>query len=131
VAASVRLTPPTRTVVIGSPAYFDKHGVPQRPEDLLQHDCINCRQISRAGLYRWEFQRNGEEFEIAVKGRVIANDTLTLIRCAVDARARRPPGERGAAVDRAGRGEGRCWTSIRRGRRDSFFTWARGKCCRS
>lgn len=28
--------------------------------------------------------RNGEEFEIAVKGRVIANDTPTLMRCAVD-----------------------------------------------
>lgn len=39
---------------------------------------------SRGGLYRWEFQRNGEEFEIAVKGRVIANDTPTLMRCAVD-----------------------------------------------
>jgi DNA-binding transcriptional LysR family regulator len=81
---SVRLTPPTRTVVIGSPAYFEKHGVPQRPEDLVQHDCVNYRQISRGGLYRWEFQRNGEEFEIAVKGRVIANDTPTLMRCAVD-----------------------------------------------
>jgi DNA-binding transcriptional LysR family regulator len=81
---SVRLTPPTRTVVIGSPAYFEKHGVPQRPEDLVQHDCVNYRQISRGGLYRWEFQREGEEFEIAVKGRVIANDTPTLMRCAID-----------------------------------------------
>jgi DNA-binding transcriptional LysR family regulator len=81
---SVRLTPPTRTVVIGSPAYFEMHGVPQRPEDLVRHDCVNYRQNSRGGLYRWEFQRNGEEFEIAVKGRVIANDTPMLMRCAVD-----------------------------------------------
>jgi DNA-binding transcriptional LysR family regulator len=81
---SVRLTPPTRTVVIGSPAYFEKHGVPQRPEDLVRHDCVNYRQISRGALYRWEFQRDGEEFEITVKGRVIANDTPTLMRCAVD-----------------------------------------------
>jgi DNA-binding transcriptional LysR family regulator len=72
---SVRLSPPTRTVVIGSPAYLEKHGVPQRPEDLVHHQCVNYRQISRGSLYRWEFQRNGEEFEIAVRGRVIANDT--------------------------------------------------------
>jgi DNA-binding transcriptional LysR family regulator len=81
---SVRLTPPTRTVVIGSAAYFERHGVPQRPEDLVRHECVNYRQISRGSLYRWEFQRDGEEFEIAVKGRVIANDTPTLMRAALD-----------------------------------------------
>jgi len=81
---SVRLSPPTRTVVIGSPAYFAQHGVPQRPEDLVHHSCVNYRQISRGSLYRWEFQRDGETFEIAVKGRVIANDTPMLMRCAVD-----------------------------------------------
>lgn len=81
---SVRLTPPTRTVVIGSPAYFAKHGVPQRPEDLVRHDCVNTRQTPRGGLDRWKFQRNGEAFETAVRGRVIANDTPTLMRCAVD-----------------------------------------------
>lgn len=81
---SVRLSPPTRTVVIGAPKYFEQHGVPQQPNDLVHHQCVNYRQISRGSLYRWEFQRNGEEFEIAVRGRVIANDTPTLMRCAVD-----------------------------------------------
>jgi DNA-binding transcriptional LysR family regulator len=50
----------------------------------VQHDCVNYRQISRGALYRWEFQPDGEEFEIAVRGRVIANDTPTPMRCAVD-----------------------------------------------
>lgn len=50
----------------------------------MQHDCVNYRQISRGGLYRWEFQRDGEEFESAVKGRVIANDMPRLMRCAVN-----------------------------------------------
>jgi DNA-binding transcriptional LysR family regulator len=58
--------------------------VPQRPEDLVQHGCVNYRQISRGRLHRWKFQRDGEEFEIAVTGRVIANDAPTLMRCAVE-----------------------------------------------
>jgi DNA-binding transcriptional LysR family regulator len=70
--------------VIASPAYFEKHGAPQRPEDLARHDCVHYLQISRGALYHWELHRDGEEFEMAVKARVIANDTPTLMRCAVD-----------------------------------------------
>jgi DNA-binding transcriptional LysR family regulator len=70
--------------VIASPAYFEKHGAPQRPEDLVWLDCVNYRRISRGALNRWEFQRKGQEFEIAVKGCVIAKDTPTLMRCGVD-----------------------------------------------
>lgn len=29
-----------RMVVCGSPEYFEKHGTPRTPEDLLQHDCL-------------------------------------------------------------------------------------------
>lgn len=29
-----------RTIICGSPAYFDKRGTPQTPEDLLNHDCL-------------------------------------------------------------------------------------------
>jgi DNA-binding transcriptional LysR family regulator len=68
--ASVRLSPPTRTVVVASPDYLARHGTPERPEDLVRHQCINYRQATRGGLYRWEFQRggekSGEEFEMAV-----------------------------------------------------------------
>jgi DNA-binding transcriptional LysR family regulator len=45
---------------------------------------VNYRQISRGALYRLELHGDGEEFEMAVKARVIANDTPTLMRCAVD-----------------------------------------------
>ena len=29
-----------RTVICGSPGYFDTHGTPKTPQDLLQHDCL-------------------------------------------------------------------------------------------
>src|SRR5262249_40674911 len=34
---AVRLTPPFRLLIVGSPAYFARNGRPERPEDLRQH----------------------------------------------------------------------------------------------
>ena len=81
---SVRLSPPTRTVVVASPDYLARHGTPERPEDLVRHQCINYRQATRGGIYRWEFQRGGEEFEMAVAGRLILNESELLLRAAAD-----------------------------------------------
>jgi DNA-binding transcriptional LysR family regulator len=50
----------------------------------MRHQCINYRQATRGGLYRWEFQRGGEEFEIAVSGRLIVNEAELLVRAAMD-----------------------------------------------
>lgn len=36
---SVRLAE-MRRVVVGAPAYFQQHGMPQTPDDLLKHDCL-------------------------------------------------------------------------------------------
>ena len=36
----VRLTDPFRFVVVAAPAYLARHGTPERPEDLLRHQCI-------------------------------------------------------------------------------------------
>ena len=39
----VRLTDAFRFVVVGAPSYLARHGTPQRPEDLLRHECITFR----------------------------------------------------------------------------------------
>jgi DNA-binding transcriptional LysR family regulator len=39
----VRLTDPFKYLVVGAPAYLAKHGTPRKPEDLLEHECINIR----------------------------------------------------------------------------------------
>ena len=36
----VRLSGPARFVVVGAPAYLARKGTPDKPEDLLEHDCI-------------------------------------------------------------------------------------------
>src|SRR5258707_48079 len=45
---------PVRSIIVGSPAYFEGRSKPQTPGDLLQHQCIRARMASGA-TYRWEF----------------------------------------------------------------------------
>ena len=79
----VRLTSPFRLLVAGAPAYFAEHPRPQRPRDLVDHDCINYRMSSTGAYYAWEFERHGKEQQVAVKGRFSCNDGLTMVNAAV------------------------------------------------
>jgi DNA-binding transcriptional LysR family regulator len=77
---AVRLTPPSLLTVVGSPAYFARHGKPQHPEQLAEHACINIRQTG-GNLYRWAFEEQAKgakarAFEIAVKGPLIVNGAI-------------------------------------------------------
>jgi DNA-binding transcriptional LysR family regulator len=78
----IRLTPPFRCAVVASPAYLDRRGRPARPEELRGHACINFRQ-GRGTLYRWEFEEAGREWEMAVPGTVITNDSSLMLAAAV------------------------------------------------
>ena len=69
----VRLTPPGRFVVAGSPAYLARRGMPQKPEDLLQHDCIGIR-ATHGARYAWELERGKKSWRIPVQGPVTTND---------------------------------------------------------
>jgi DNA-binding transcriptional LysR family regulator len=59
----VRLTDAFRFVVVGAPAYFERHGTPERPEDLLRHDCITFRS-STGALYAWELERGRRTWRV-------------------------------------------------------------------
>jgi DNA-binding transcriptional LysR family regulator len=74
---------PLRSVVVGSPTYFEGRIKPQTPGDLLQHQCIRARMASGA-IYRWEFERRGEAMEIDVPGE-LSLDEMTLMHEAVRA----------------------------------------------
>ncbi|HWK68515.1 MAG TPA: LysR family transcriptional regulator [Rhizobiaceae bacterium] len=81
---AVRVSPPFRFAVAGSPEYFARHGRPRAPEDLKQHACIRFRQMSSNGIYRWELEKDGHSFEIAVQGPLIVNDTAVGIAATLD-----------------------------------------------
>jgi DNA-binding transcriptional LysR family regulator len=69
----VRLTDPFRFIVVGSPRYLAEHAAPERPEDLLHHECITFRLTSGA-LYAWELERGRRTWRVPVRGGVVSND---------------------------------------------------------
>ena len=70
-----------RHAVVGSPAYFEKHGKPRVPPDLLKHPCVRIR-LPNGALYRWHFRKRGQAAQIDVSG-PITLDEASLARTAV------------------------------------------------
>ncbi len=58
-------------VVCGSPEYFKSHGIPEEPEDLVNHSCLVNWAIPPRD--RWKFKGVLGEREVKVSGRVQAN----------------------------------------------------------
>ncbi|WNG17305.1 LysR family transcriptional regulator [Cystobacter fuscus] len=71
----VRLTDAFRFIVVGAPSYLERHGTPQRPEDLLRHECITFRMRTSGALYAWELERGRRNWRVPVRGGVVTNDT--------------------------------------------------------
>ncbi len=78
---SVRLAPAFRFVIVGSPAYLDRHGRPQAPADLKAHNCIRQR-LTSGMMMPWRLMDGNRSIEVAVKGRVIANEMATVVALA-------------------------------------------------
>jgi DNA-binding transcriptional LysR family regulator len=71
----VRLTDAFRFVVVGAPGYLARHGTPQRPEELLRHECITFRMRTTGALYAWELERGRRNWRVPVRGGVVSNDS--------------------------------------------------------
>ena len=78
----VRLTDPFRFVVVGSPRYLARHGTPERPEDLLRHECITFRSGTTGALYAWELERGRRTWRVPVRGGVVGSDNALNTRLA-------------------------------------------------
>jgi DNA-binding transcriptional LysR family regulator len=70
----VRLTNSFRFVVVGAPDYLARHGTPERPEDLLHHQCITFRSQTTRTLYAWELERGKRNWRVPVRGGVVTSD---------------------------------------------------------
>ncbi|WP_085586463.1 MULTISPECIES: LysR family transcriptional regulator [unclassified Pseudomonas] len=75
---SVPIGPSLRSVVVGSPAFFERHATPHKPEDLHGLPCIRHRFPSGT-LYRWEFERGGIAQEIEVNGPLTLGDVSLMV----------------------------------------------------
>jgi DNA-binding transcriptional LysR family regulator len=72
---------PTRRIVYGSPAYFEKRGMPRTPQDLHAHSCL----LFAAPSYRnrWGFTRDEQLEEVEVRGSIRSDNGLVLLSSAV------------------------------------------------
>lgn len=80
---AVPIGPPMRLAVVASPDYFEAHGKPKVPQDLMKHRCINQRMQSSGGLYVWDFERRGQQMNVRVDGQLIFNTTQPQVDAAL------------------------------------------------
>jgi DNA-binding transcriptional LysR family regulator len=79
---AVRIGPDMRMAVVGAPSYFRSRPEPQRPQDLIGHNCINLR-LPQHGLYAWEFEKNKRKLRVRVEGQLTFNTTAQLVNAAL------------------------------------------------
>ena len=80
---AVRIGPDMRMAVVGAPSYFRVHPEPNKPQDLVGHNCINLRLPTHGGLYAWEFERGSRELRVRVEGQLTFNGTAQLLNAAL------------------------------------------------
>ena len=64
----------TRWLVVASPAYWARHGVPAHPAELARHPCALFRTPYGEVIDRWAFARGGERVEVKVEGWLTGDD---------------------------------------------------------
>lgn len=67
IAKSLR---PYRLMICASPDYLARKGMPEKPEDLMQHECLS---FSPAAITNWRMQDQDEIYSIPVTGRLQVN----------------------------------------------------------
>jgi DNA-binding transcriptional LysR family regulator len=80
---AVRISPDMRMAVVGTPSYFSKRSIPRRPQELIEHACINLRLPTHGGLYAWEFEKDGRELKVRVDGQLVFNRTGQMLNAAL------------------------------------------------
>ncbi|EJJ27192.1 LysR family transcriptional regulator [Rhizobium sp. CF142] len=81
---SVKLGGEMRLVVVASPDYIARHGMPDTPRDLRDHSCVVSRWPTDGSLYHWEFERGDEKLEVAVSGPLSTTDNDLMLRAVLD-----------------------------------------------
>ncbi|MFA7594775.1 MAG: LysR family transcriptional regulator [Novosphingobium sp.] len=81
---AVNLGPPIAELLVASPAYIAKFGMPDNPKELLEHSCIGFRYSTNGQIRRWKLLRGVEEVHLSVNCRIITNDPLAAVECAIE-----------------------------------------------
>ncbi|MBD8164567.1 LysR family transcriptional regulator [Erwinia persicina] len=75
--------PELRMAAVASPDYFTRYPIPQTPHELTQHQCINQRMVRSGGLYVWDFDQDGGDLNVRVRGQLTFNTSEHIIDAAL------------------------------------------------
>ncbi len=78
---AVRFGGDARFVAVAPPAYLAGRTAPATPDDLERHACIRLR-LPSGKLYRWEFERHGEELTVEVGGALTLDHQELMLQAA-------------------------------------------------
>ena len=72
-----------RRLICASPAYLNKHGTPESPEELSRHNCLILRQNETASGI-WRLTRGRKVHTVKVHGNLSSNDGEVVLKWALD-----------------------------------------------
>lgn len=73
-----------RHAIVASPAYLASHGVPQRPEDLLDHLCLHRRHPQTGAVDAWPLASHGEDIQLDLPVKAIIDSVEARIELAAE-----------------------------------------------
>jgi len=80
---AIAIGPDQQHIVVASPAYLDGAPAIKIPSDLSLHQCVQLRMAS-GSIYRWEFQRRGEDVVVTTPGNLVVDQSRLLLAAALD-----------------------------------------------
>ena len=81
---AVKIDDEIQMVVVASPDYLSKHGIPKTPQDLAQHACI-AYQLQSGNIYSWELtDEKGNTYRHKPQGQWVFCDDYMDIQAALN-----------------------------------------------
>ncbi|PRY04102.1 LysR family transcriptional regulator [Paraburkholderia sp. BL25I1N1] len=74
--AVVRRVASTPLVCVGSRRYFEQHGIPKTPAELVDHNCLLYGGLTESA--NWPFVRPEGRFSVSVRGNLSSNSVETI-----------------------------------------------------
>lgn len=80
---AVPVTPPTEAILVASPGYLERRGVPEMPADLLEHHVLMCRSQSNGAIIPWRLRSGGDRVEVLPRSVTVIHDLASQIELAI------------------------------------------------
>lgn len=67
-------------IMAAAPSYLARHGTPQAPADLVQHNCLGFTGL--LSYPEWQLTQPGASHSVVVRGSLVSNDNEALLTAA-------------------------------------------------